>query len=1322
MADLARLAIQVNTRDLDRGRASLRTFAAEGDRTGQRVEQATGRIDRSARRAAGAFDLLGGALAAISITQLVGQVAQVESLDTRLSALSGTTEQYARNLAFAQQNAERLGVTTRGVVASFADLLGLQQSGLITQERAESLTIGLINAQRALGLSSAEAGRVTFGLSQALSQGTVRAEEFNQVVEPIPGLLARMEQAAGLGAGQLRQLQRDGGLTSETFSDLLVVALQDFEEQAAQGATTTAASFARIQNSADELFRALAPGVNIIAGFFSDLINSFTSTFIPAVQGATGALIGVFDQAFINIRFAWNAFLESLISAFPRFVETVGGFFSGIFQSLSNLQQQVGLESFARTSQTIAAAFDTGTEATDNYAASIAQLTAQRELEINASNDAIATAIADAQAKLNAGEAAERQGENIESLTSSIRSNTAAQDENTDTTNAQQRAFNSLIRRLDPSTAAYQRHAQAVNTIAAANLSSEEAARLYGLALQELQGSLDGIEDQSTTFEGAWRGVDGAIGTVIRGVVNDTGNAFDSILSSFRNLLANLATEAISTQIQLQLGLAADTSGGAGGAGQQAAGGAVSAGGIYGAIAVAAIAAVSLYNDQQAESLEELTSEFRQSRQSTGTLLGIANEKSTSIDNSISEIESTGFQNLGIANSMLQRLVEIRDGIRNAAAGVARFTTGEAGGVATGVSTSSFITGSVDRAGQIGNAIFDRTNPGGIFGQIGEIGLGLANAVTDAISRAIFNTKVTIADSGIRFLGQSLGDLLNGALLEASQFVNVRQRRRVFGLTISDRISTQLQDLDAEVAGQFAMVFQNAGLALGEAADQFGIDFESRVNDLIVPAQDLSLQGLEGQELVDEIEAFFSSTLDNWASVLLDGTDVLTRFQEVGEGAFETMVRLGAQTQVFSEVANAAGLNFDVTGIDAVLATQDIASSAGGFEALSTSLQSFANNFIDDARLIEILTRNLGEQFGALGFALPRTRDQFVELVRQQDLTTESGRSLAGQLLALSEVTDQFITALDRHIQQLSSTTDGALESLRSAVEAATADRQSQFDAAASVIDEEFNARIAAATASGQQLSSSFTAQISAAGRGISQLTSLAELLRNTAAASIIETRQLTLARRRAAQNVLSNAIATGDLSGVEQAANVLGQDTTGLFSSDFEARFDAAVTSNQLLQAADLADSQASAQERAIAILESSRNFSVVANERLIARLTQDRDEQKAELERAFNLDVEALNAQLASAESQLNELRGINDSNLTIEQATRQFQEALQEEREIREDDRQEALIVKLEEVRQAIENGNATTQAQTAQLVTNTGDSARAAQDTLRQARQV
>ncbi|MFO1417235.1 MAG: tape measure protein [Methylotetracoccus sp.] len=213
--------------------------------------------------------------------QVVQPLSQLQSLNVRLETLTETSERLADAQDFLRSTAERHHKSILDLADGYTKLLTLENSGILTQQQSQDILRGLSNAQSATGASAAQLGQVMFGLAQALSSGTVRAEELNQVTEPLPGLLQAMDRASGNAAGGLRRLVNDGQVTSDMFARILVEALRSYEGAADRTGKTIQAKFADIRTSYLNLLAVLekpiaAPLTTMLDGW-TLLIREFTN-------------------------------------------------------------------------------------------------------------------------------------------------------------------------------------------------------------------------------------------------------------------------------------------------------------------------------------------------------------------------------------------------------------------------------------------------------------------------------------------------------------------------------------------------------------------------------------------------------------------------------------------------------------------------------------------------------------------------------------------------------------------------------------------------------------------------------------------------------------------------------------------------------------------------------------------------------------------------------------------------------------------------------------------------------------------------------------
>lgn len=431
--------------------------------------------------------------------------------------------------------------------------------------------------------------------------------------------------------------------------------------------------------------------------------------------------------------------------------------------------------------------------------------------------------------------------------------------------------------------------------------------------------------------------------------------------------------------------------------------GALGALGPYGAIAIAVGGSlISSWNAKQDAKFEKLESAYRQGVQSTGTVFGEANKKSESISNAITNLGDTAASTLDVNYEMRNALLAIQEGIAGVAAGFARTinTSGLTSGIKTGVSTNSNIGKELlPGLSIIGNALG------------GDIG-GFVDGIVNSVSKAIYSKKTSIINSGIKIVGTNLADILESGTIQAFSFADVKTTKKVLGFTTSNKVKEKLEDLDSIFESQLAGVFINAGNALEEAGKVFGASFDASA--FKIDTSKLSLKGLEGDALTKEIENFFSSTLDNWAGVLVGGTDVLTKFQQIGEGAFEAVVRLATQTNSFASYAEKLSINFNLAGLGAIEAVQNISTLSGGFDKLSSSLGSYYQNFFSDSERTAKGLSQIGDVLKTIGVdTVPATREAFRALIEDPsiDLATKSGQEYFSTLINLSGAFAQLIPA-----------------------------------------------------------------------------------------------------------------------------------------------------------------------------------------------------------------------------------------------------------------------------------------------------------------------
>lgn len=191
----------------------------------------------------------------------------MSQLNARIERLTGSAAAASQTM----QNLMRISSATGGSLQDTAKLwetlsTALRDTGA-TNGQIIQLTETLQKIGRIGGSSSEEMANALRQFGQSISSGTIRAEEFNSILEQMPELARQIAAGMGVSIGELRQLMLDGKLTAED-------ALKAIQKQTG----SVNAEFEKLPRTLSQANTALT--------------NSFLS-MIDSVNQATGASSGM---------------------------------------------------------------------------------------------------------------------------------------------------------------------------------------------------------------------------------------------------------------------------------------------------------------------------------------------------------------------------------------------------------------------------------------------------------------------------------------------------------------------------------------------------------------------------------------------------------------------------------------------------------------------------------------------------------------------------------------------------------------------------------------------------------------------------------------------------------------------------------------------------------------------------------------------------------------------------------------------------------------------------------------------------------------------
>ncbi|MBA3576180.1 MAG: tape measure protein [Sphingomonas sp.] len=215
------------------------------ERRGKQLESRLATMGGSGRGLLAAF---AGAASLRGAQQLVDAATRIDNA-LKVAGLSGSelSKVYDRLFASAQRNAAPLEslVTLYGRAAIVQKELGVSTEELL------GFTDNVALALRVAGTDAQSASGALLQLGQALGSGTVRAEEFNSILEgalPVAQAAAAGLEEAGGSVAKLRQLVIDGKISSEVFFRAFEAGASMLEDKVAGSSLTVSQSFVRLQN------------------------------------------------------------------------------------------------------------------------------------------------------------------------------------------------------------------------------------------------------------------------------------------------------------------------------------------------------------------------------------------------------------------------------------------------------------------------------------------------------------------------------------------------------------------------------------------------------------------------------------------------------------------------------------------------------------------------------------------------------------------------------------------------------------------------------------------------------------------------------------------------------------------------------------------------------------------------------------------------------------------------------------------------------------------------------------------------------------------
>lgn len=371
MADIAELGFKVNSDPLAKANTELEKLPPRADKAERATEKFNREVDKTGgavKRAAGGMSELTMAVAKLaagigayfSVTALIGYADAWSDMQSRVGAaikdMDAAPAMMQRIVDIANASYSPLAQTAeiygRNVSVLKALGLGAAQAADYTESLNHMLVITATRGERAESVQNA--------LSKAMALGKLGGEGLETVLANGGRVAEALAKELGTTVNGLRAMATDGKITSSVIANALLKSLEDVRVEAGEMTATVADAFVIMNNNitaaigqfdkAHGVSATLASGIiflsenlDMVGISVAAIASGLTVLLIPAIIGATGAVLAFTAALLANPMTAVAVVVALLVARIITLVQEVGGL-SNAFQHV----QMVGIDTWQR--------------------------------------------------------------------------------------------------------------------------------------------------------------------------------------------------------------------------------------------------------------------------------------------------------------------------------------------------------------------------------------------------------------------------------------------------------------------------------------------------------------------------------------------------------------------------------------------------------------------------------------------------------------------------------------------------------------------------------------------------------------------------------------------------------------------------------------------------------------------------------------------------------------------------------------------------------------------------------------------------------------
>ncbi|WP_063927582.1 tape measure protein, partial [Enterobacter hormaechei] len=243
------------------------------DKMGSNFDRASGSVSRFE----GALNKVGVAIAAAftieTAKRLIAIGDEMATLQARITRLSPSIDTAKETMSALSAIASQTGNSLSETERLWESLTTALKSAGATNSQILALTSTLQKIGTIGGSSSEEMANALRQFGQSIAGGTVRAEEFNSILEKMPELARQIASGLGISIGDLRKRMLEGKLTAEDALNAIQKQSQSVNEEFDK----MPVNIDRAKNSLDVAFKNAINDINQAIGLTSTLAGLMQS-------------------------------------------------------------------------------------------------------------------------------------------------------------------------------------------------------------------------------------------------------------------------------------------------------------------------------------------------------------------------------------------------------------------------------------------------------------------------------------------------------------------------------------------------------------------------------------------------------------------------------------------------------------------------------------------------------------------------------------------------------------------------------------------------------------------------------------------------------------------------------------------------------------------------------------------------------------------------------------------------------------------------------------------------------------------------------------